>query len=232
MVIGALVFQNGDTLEFVEDGRILETMVVADSMIDDSCALVAIRRARVADDNQSFLIYEALRRGEYEILSSRISFYDAGKNLLFATAGDDSAGRHVANELSRITSGRFIVATWGRHAVAPAVIAVAPGSLTQTELIKPGDWQQVLDYVVSTSGQYFLFHVRNPYNNKAWDYVYFYDIATGASWDYMLPICASCKRTPVRLAVSDEGRSEVTYGVERRTFSVSGELVGISVNTP
>lgn len=229
MLIGALVFQNGDTLRFVADGVMLESMIIADSVIDDSSEAVAVRRAQVAEDNRFFFIYEALRRGEYEITRSRISFYDAGKNLLFTAAGDDAAGRQVAFELARIRGGWFIVATWDRHSSDPAITALTPDTLTRIEIIEQGAWQQVLDYAMSPNGQYALFHARNPYNNKVWDYIYFRDLTTGATWDYMLPVCASCKRTPVRLAVGDDGRSEVIYNVERRTFSRSGELEGVSV---
>lgn len=225
LLVGTLVFQNGDTLQFVENDHAVETVVYADSTLNDSLGTLMIRRARVADDNRFFLVYEARQRGDDEVLSSRIAFYDAGKNLLFEETGRDA--RNISFELSGIDNGRFIVATWDKHCGNPGIFVLS--SDVRTEIIKEGDWDQVLDHVISPNGRYFLFHARNPYGNKIWDYIYFYDFSTGATWDYLLPVCASCRRMRVGLGVDDDGRSEVTYSTERRVFSGSGELLDISV---
>ncbi|MBE0432445.1 hypothetical protein IBX73_03140 [candidate division WOR-3 bacterium] len=220
LLISYLVFQRGDTLQFVEHGAGVETVILADSAVDDSLGLSLVRRGRVSDDNRFFFIYEAIERSEDEVLSSRISFYDAGKNLRWEESAEGP--RKIAFELSGVSNGRFIIGTWDEYCGYPEVRLIT-GTDT-VEIIQEGDWHQVLDYDVSPNGKYFVYYTRNPHFNKIWDYIYFFELSTRNSWDYLLPVCLSCKRLRVELGVDDDGRSEVIYNNEHRIFSKLGTL--------
>ena len=75
--------------------------------------------------------------------------------------------------------------------------------------------------------EYLLFHTRNPYYDKPWDYIYFCDLETGKSWEYLFPTCLSCKRGRIELEIDDNGRSEVIHRKEHRVFSSKGVLEDI-----
>ncbi len=220
LMLGTLVFQNGDTLQFVDDGDIVDIMILADSTGVDSLEAKTVRRGLVSDDNRFFSIYEAVRGPGDEISSSRVSFYDADRNLLWEET--ETGLRYVSNELSGIHNELFYVTVMDRLGSRPSFFVIIDSA--KVVLINEGDWEQVIDVKISPNGEYFVFHVRNPYNYKIWDYIYFFDLNTNNTWDYLFPVCVSCKRAKIALDVNDEGRSEIVYKTEHRIFSKFGTL--------
>jgi len=92
-------------------------------------------------------------------------------------------------------------------------------------------WTNIVNYEISPIGRYALFHAKKPYNNKLWDYIYFLDLETNKTWEYLFPFCFSCKRGWLDLKIDDEGKSEVIYQNknEHRIFDKDGNLVDIFV---
>jgi len=215
-----LVFQNGDTIQFLNHGEIVDIMILGDSMGTDSLEPRTVRRGKVSDDHRFFSIHEAVWRNEDEILSSKVSIYSADRKMLWEERAEGPGS--VSYELSGVHNELFFVGTWDRFCGNPTFAVIIGGE--KIVLIKEGGWEQVVDYEISPNGQYFLFHTRNPYNYRTWDYIYFYDLNTKAAWDYLFPVCVSCKRAKISLAIDNDGRAEVVYKNEHRVFSKLGAL--------
>jgi hypothetical protein len=157
------------------------------------------------------------------LLSSSITFYDAEKNELFEEKSKE--GRNISYDLSDIHDSLFVITNWDEHYGKPAVNIVK--NKKEIEIVKQGDWDRIVSYKVSPNNRYFLFHMRNPYHDKPWDYIYFYDLKTDAKWDYLFPSCLSCKKSRIYLEVDDDGRARVTHKNECRVFSPAGVLEDI-----
>jgi hypothetical protein len=228
LVVGTLVFQNGDTIRFIDDGDLVDIIVLGNSIETDSAGRRLARRGKVSDDNRFLSIHEAVYGSGDEVLTSKVSFYDANRNLLWEERGVGS--RSIAHELSGVHNKLFIVGTWEQFSINPTFSVIIDSA--KIDLIKEGEWEQVVDYKVSPNGKYFLFHTRNPYNYKTWDYIYFYDLDTRNAWDYLFPTCVSCKRARIDLRVDDEGRAEVVYKNEHRIFSKLGTLEDLFLKLP
>ncbi|MDH4210502.1 MAG: hypothetical protein OEV79_03555 [candidate division WOR-3 bacterium] len=219
-LVGLLVYQNADTLQFTDQDSVVDIIILEDEDYSDSLGQIVVRRGRVSEDHMYYLIYEAVQAGDEEVVHSKISFYDAGKNLLWEELGQE--GRNISYDFSGIYDGILVVTIWDRLSSDPSFFVVKDGE--KVEIIEEGEWQQLLDYRVSPNGQYFLFYTRNPRNGKTWDYLYFYDLGDRRDWDYLFPICMSCKRGWVDINVDDDGRSEAIYKGEHRIFSRGGVL--------
>lgn len=218
-----LVYQSGDTIQFIDSGELVDIMILGDSMSVDGLEQRTVRRGKVSDDHRVFSIHEAVYHKEDEILSSKISFYDASMNVLWEERAEGS--RSISYELSGAHNEFFYVGTWDQYFGNPTFSVIFDGE--KIDLIKEGEWEQVVDHKISPNGQYFLFHTRNPYNYRSWDYIYFYDLNTKSAWDYLFPVCVSCKRATIDLKVDNDGRAEVVYKNEHRVFSKLGTLEGL-----
>jgi hypothetical protein len=230
LLIGLLVHQSGDTIKFMEQDVLVDIMTLQTDQHEDSIGQIVIRKAGVSEDHRRYFIHEASYKGgneEGEILYSKISFYDAEKNLLWEERVD--APRSISYDYSGIYNGLLVITDWDRHCGYPALSIMGDGE--KVEIIKEGDWQQLMDFKISPNGKYLLFHTRNPYSGKIWDYLYFFDLNEGISWDYLFPVCFSCKRGTVDLGVDDSGRSEAVYKGEHRIFSKQGALVDFFLKT-
>lgn len=228
LLVGTLVFLNGDTIRFVDNGDLVDIIVLGDSIEIDSTGRRLARRGKVSDDNRFLSICEAEYGSDDEVSTSKVSFYDANRNLLWEERGEGS--RSIAQELSGVHNNLFFIGTWERLSINPTFSVILDS--TKIDLIKDGEWEQVVDFKVSPNGKYFLFHTRNPYNYKTWDYIYFYDLDTRNAWDYLFPTCVSCKRARIDLYVDDEGRAEVVYKNEHRIFSKRGTLEDLFLKLP
>ncbi|UCF70001.1 MAG: hypothetical protein JSW49_07305 [candidate division WOR-3 bacterium] len=228
LVLGTLVFQNGDTLQFVDDGDIVDIMILDGSTGIDSLEARTVRRGKVSDDNRFFSIHEEVREGSDGISNSKVSFYDSDKTLIWEETATES--RIVSYELSGVHNALLYGTTLDQHGSNPAFFVVTDS--TKSVLINEGDWEQVIDVKISPNGEYLVFHVRNPYNYKMWDYIYFYDLNTSSAWDYLFPVCVSCKRARIDLNVDNDGRAEVVYKTEHRIFSKFGALEDLFFKLP
>lgn len=224
-LLGTLVLQNGDTLFFAEDSSYVDTVVMQTWIVENKGAIRVTEKAKVGTDNTIYLIHSAVYglTAPESLLSSTIAFYDAKKNKLLEDKS--RGGRNIAYDLSNIHDSLFIVTTWDHQYRKPALYVVKDDK--KLEIVKEGDWERIVSYKVSPNNQYIVFHVRNPYHEKPWDYIYFYDLTTGRNWDYLFPSCLSCKKSRIYLTVNNDGRSEVIHKNEHRIFSPDGVLEDI-----
>ncbi len=219
-LLGGLIFQDGDTIKFVQDSVVVDIITTGDSIPSDTPAERICLRGKVSDDNRILMLHETKIGQNDEILNTRVSFHDAEGSLLWEESIAEP--REISFELSGVHGDLLLVAAWDRHGASPSFYAVVDSQ--KIEIIEKGTWELMLDFRASPNGQYFLFHVRNPYGGKLWDYIYFYDLGAGTTWDYLFPVCVSCKRAGIDLSVDDDGRAEVVYKKEHRIFSKLGTL--------
>lgn len=219
-LFGLLVYQNGDTLHFVEQDSVVDVMILEDSIIVCDTGYVTVKRGKVSEDHKYYLIHEAVILDNEEVVRSKVTFFDADKNLLWEEKGKE--GRNLSYEFSGIYSGLLVVTIWDRHGSDPVFYVIKGGE--KVEIIEKGEWQQLLDFRVSPNGRYLFFYTRNPYGGKMWDYLYFYDLIERKDWEYLFPTCMSCKRGWVEISVDENGRSEAVYKGEHRVFSKDGTL--------
>ena len=228
LLVGLLVHQSGDTIKFMEGDVLIDIIVLQTDEHEDNIGQKSIRRAGTSEDHQRYFIHETTYKDTKEterdeILYSKISFYDVEQNLLWEERAEPP--RNISYDYSGIYGGLMFVTTWDKHCGNPAFFVVNDGE--KIEIIEEDDWQQLMGFKISPNGQYLLFHTRNPYGGKTWDYLFFFDLSDRISWDYLFPICFSCKRGTVALSVDDRGRSEAVYKNEYRIFSKQGVLVDV-----
>lgn len=225
LLFGTLVFQNGDTLFFARDSSYADTVVMHTGIVDGRESLRVTEKAKVSPDNATYLIHSAVYglTAPESLLSSTITFYDAKKKKLLEERS--KGGRNISYDLSSIHDSLLVVTTWDQQYRKPALYVVKDDK--KIEIVKKGDWERIVNYEVSSNNRYVLFHTRNPYHEKPWDYIYFYDLTTGRNWDYLFPSCLSCKKSRIYLKVNNDGRSEVIHKNEHRVFSPDGVLEDI-----
>jgi len=230
-----LVFQNGDTIIFMKNGKVIDKQTMTDHTIKDNQREQRVFcLTKVSSDNRFYLVHKTKQEitvvyetGD-EIIkdtttSTEISFLNARKDTLYAEK--TSGKRYISYELSDIHNSLFVLTTWDQHNNNPAFYIIKNGE--KTEVIKEGTWQRIVSYKVSPNNRFILFHTRNPYHGTLWDYIFFYDLNAGNSWDYIFPTCLSCKKGRIELEIDDNGRSEVIHKQEHRVFSRDGVIQDI-----
>jgi hypothetical protein len=208
----------------MENSEIIDEMILGEYVTGDSSDEMVIRQAKVSPNKKRYFVHESTQNIENDsLLRTKIVFYDAEKNSL---REDSAAGdRSISFELSDIRDSLFIITKCDRFYGKPAFFVIMNGETV--EVIQEGEWQRIVSYKISPNDRYILFHTRNPYYGKPWDYIYFWDLETSRSWDYLFPTCLSCKKARIDLDVDDSGRSEVIHKKEHRIFSKEGVLVDI-----
>ena len=224
LLFNVYVFQKGDTLIFKENDKIVEIMVLAGQQTNAGPGRIVIEQAKVSSDNRKYFVYETVRDVNRDsVLHTKLSVFDARKNRVLE---EETAGlRNLSYELSSLHDSLFVVASWDHFYCNPSLTVIKDEE--RIDVIEEGQWQRIVSYKVSPHNQYMLFHARKPYRNKLWDYIYFYNLKSGESWDYMFPTCLSCKKARIDLNVYDDGRSEVIHKREHRIFSKDGTLEDI-----
>jgi len=224
-LIATLVYQTGDTLLFMERDSIIERWIVGESVEEgDSIEIQVIRRAKVSPDNKFFLIHEEKRSPDYKHLQSKVSFYDRTKKVLWNDAYEDST--RILFELSNIYDSLFVVVVSDIFGRDPELYVI-DGSLQKMTVIEKDEWMRILSYALSPNCRFLASHTRRLRFRKPWDYIYFIDLRTEKSWEYLFPTCVSCKRASITLDVDNNGQVEVVYKAEHRIFSKEGELIDI-----
>jgi hypothetical protein len=224
LLIGTFILQNGDTLFFLEGNEPRESLIVAATVIDSTKELRLARRVKVSDSGDKYCVYEEkFRLGPDSLVSTKISFYDSHSKEVFKEEVSDD--RQISFELSNAYDSMLVLTTWDHSYKMPALCTIKDDK--RQEIIKEGDWDRIVSYQVSSNNRYMLFHMRSPYHDKPWDYIYFYDLLTGQDWDYLFPSCLSCKKSRIYLTVNDNGRAEVVYKNEHRVFSAQGVMENI-----
>jgi hypothetical protein len=230
-----LVFLNGDTLIFMKNGGVIDQKKLTIHTIRNTQGEKRISlQAKVSPDNRFYLIHETkqeiviVQDAGHDIrkdtsTSTEISFHNAEMEILYAEKTGDN--RYISYELSNIHNSLFVLTTWDEHNNNPAFSIIKDGK--KTEIIKEDQWQRIVSYKMSSNNRFLLFHTRNPYHGKPWDYIFFYDRNTGNSWEYIFPTCLSCKKGRIELEIDDNGRSEVIHKKEHRVFSPDGVIQDI-----
>ncbi len=190
----------------------------------DSIEIEVIRRAKVAPNNKSFLIHEEKRSPEYKHLQSEISFYDEAKTVLWSDGYEDST--KIVFELSDIYDSVFIVTVSDVFGREPELYLI-DARLQKRMVIEKGTWMRILSYAISPNCRFFVAHMRRLHFRKPCDYIFFIDLRTEKTWEYLFPTCVSCKRARITLDIDDNGQAEVVYKAEHRIFSKEGKLTDI-----
>ena len=171
-----------------------------------------------------YFVYKAVCKIDNDsVLRAEISVFDAQRNKILEEKTRGS--RNLSYELSSLHESLLVVATWDHFFSNPALVVIKGDN--RIGVVEEGQWQRVVSYKVAPNNRYLLFHTRNPYHDKSWDYIYFYDLRTSKSWDYIFPTCLSCKKARIDLYVDDNGQSEVIHKNEHRIFSKDGVLKDI-----
>jgi hypothetical protein len=208
----------------MENSEIVERVILNEHVAGDSAGQAVVQRAKVSPDKKRYFIHEAVHNIENDsLLRSKISFYDSEKKKLH----EESAlgKRKISYELSEVRDSIFVVTYCDRFYREPELFVITPSDTL--EAIRQGEWQRIVSYEISSNDKYIVFHTRNPYHGKPWDYIYFWDLENRSDWKYLFPTCLSCKKARIYLGVDAEGRSEVIHKKEHRIFSKEGTLIDI-----
>ncbi len=218
-----LVFQSGDTLKFYSrDSLVYEWILNEGKEIEGG---YYIKKAKVSPDNRQFLLYEENDFPQQESIYTRLTLYDAERKKIWSRV--EERGRKFCFELTKLDMDRIIIFTTKRSGESPVMEIIKDNQLKRKIDLK--EWTRVVNYEFSPNGRYILFQVKKPYNYKLWDYIYFIDLKTNKTWEYLFPFCFSCKRGRIDLRVDDEGKSEVIYRNEHRIFDKNGNLIDVFV---
>jgi hypothetical protein len=228
LLISAVILQDGDSLFILRSNDAVDTLIIAAVVIDSTSGFRLENRVKVADSEDKYCLYEEKYLLEADsLVSTKISFFDEHHTMILEEEIAD--GRKISFELSNIYDSILVVTTWDYRYGKPSLYVVRDEK--RQEVIKEGEWNRIVSYQVSANNRFMIFHMRNPYYDKPWDYVYFYDLATGQDWDYLFPSCLSCKKSRIYLRVDNDGRSEVVHKNEHRVFSAYGVLENIYLKT-
>ncbi len=221
IIVSNIILLKEDSLLFMNKDKIVDVWTIEYHEPITINSIVHHRRVKISDDGQYFFIYYSQYDTAWNHLSSEIKFYNVtGKMLLSETRQSDKI---ISFELTNIENNTIIMVEWSPSSEDPQ-LSVIKGKKIKIP-IKKGDWKRVVSYDLSLNGQYLAVHVRNPYMNKLWDYIYFSNLKTGDSWQYLFPLCLSCKRTKINVAVDDNGQTDVEYKGEHRVFSKDGVFI-------
>ena len=218
-IFGNLVYQQGDTLIFEEQGNLVEKWVINES--DDHVKGQVVRKAKISYNHQMFLIYEEKHSEEGNLLSTKITFYNADKEELWEESRDST--RMLSYYLSNICNKLFIITDTDERSKDPSVSVVQDGRKFQ--IVEQGSWRLIFDYKISSNCKYIVMHCRKPYVSRLWDYIYSVNLETRADWEYLFPVCTTCKRGKITLDINDSGEVEVIYRKKHRILSNEGKLV-------
>jgi hypothetical protein len=223
ILIGNLVFQSGDTLKFCKNDSLIDKWILKSEQNESSGYYN--EKAKVSPDNKRFFIYKEQYFNSGDSIKTQLILYNAHKKVLGRFRGEDD--RKISFELSRILEDRLILFTTNYYNQSPKMEIIQFNKAKRT--IDLNQWNSIIDYQISQNKKYVIFHGRKPYNTKLWDYIYFLDLQANKVWEYLFPICFSCKRGRIVLKVYDDGRSEAIYKNEHRVFDREGNLVDVFV---
>lgn len=220
-ILNVLVYQNGDTLLFTEQDSVIDQWILGETIQQiDSLEATIIKRAKVSSDNEKFLIHtEHYTQGD--LLKTEIVLYNNYREKVWRDSA--SEGSLILFRLSNIYDNLFIIVRSPQGREDPILYTIKDNK--KEIIIEQGEWDKIIDYSVSPNERYLLLHTKNPYSNRSWDYIYFIDLENKEEWQYLFPMCASCKRGKIDVKVDDSGISEVICKGQHRVFSKEGKLI-------
>jgi hypothetical protein len=220
-VLNVLVYQNGDTLLFTEQDSVIDQWLLGEKISQtDSVEIRFHKEAKISSNNENFFIYnEQYKQGE--LIKTEILLYNAFQEELWR---DSAYGEEIISfRLSNVYDSLFIVVRSLRSGKAPILYTVK--DTLKEIIIGEGTWDKIIDYSISPNRRYLLLHTKNPYAQRSWDYIYFVDRESKKDWQYLFPICASCRRAKIALVVDDAGISEIITKGQHRIFSKDGKFI-------
>ncbi|MGB3340406.1 MAG: hypothetical protein WBB37_02870 [bacterium] len=218
------VFQQGDTLKFLKGSDVIDQwLLFEDNQYLPHNGIVHTKKAKVSADSSHFFIHEEERHTLTDSILTKITFYSAAQEKLWEKSPDK--GRIISYSLTNVYKNLVIMVTTNSGHSNPNLDIIT--NRAQTRVMKEDTWHRIIDYAISPNMQYLILHVKNPHHKKMWDYIFFIETDTHDTWTYLFPICVSCKRKRIELAVYDNGKSEVIYKGEHRVFSRQGKLIDI-----
>jgi len=224
ILIGNLVFQSGDTLKFYKNDTLMDQWIIKTSEETESGSYY-IQKAKVSPDNKKFLFYEEKYFPAKDSIYTKLTLYGANRKKIWTKIR--SGVQKICFDLTHIYTDRVTLLTTNLANASP-IMEIIKGNKT-TRKIDLTQWTSIVDYEISPNDRYVLFHAKKPYNSRLWDYIYFIDLKTNKTWEYLFPLCFSCKRGRIDLKVNDDGKSEAIYKNEHRIFDRDGNLVDIFV---
>ncbi len=220
----SLIFQSGDTIKFFKNEKLVTQWILKNST-DENGLYTTINKAKVSPDNKFLLLYEEEFFGSNDSIFSKLTLYNANEKKVWSRV--KTGKRKVSFELTDIFEDIVIVFYTDRFNGFPIMEMIKMNGAKKT--VDLSHWDIVVNYTLSANRRFMLFHAKKPYNDRLWDYIYFLDLKTNKTWEYLFPFCFSCKRGWIDLKVYDEGKSEVIYKNEHRIFDKEGNLVDIFV---
>ena len=218
-----LVSQSGDTLKFYNGDSLTYQWILKREEREDGGYY--IERAGVAKDNKRFFICAENYFPENDSIYTRLAVYNANRKKEYIRV--KTGKRKISSDLTRIYPDKLVLCITGRLNDYPVLEIIKDFRIDKVIDLKK--WTSIVDYEFSPNGRYIIFHTKKPYNNRLWDYIYFFDLKTKKDWEYLFPICFSCKRGRIVLKVYDDGKSEAIYKNEHRIFDKEGNLVDVFV---
>ena len=218
---GVIVVQKADTLQFMDGDTIIQIHILAqDSTRVESGYVVHIQQTKVSDKGDHYILYDEYRNSSVDSLTTTLSLYTSMQHMVWIR--EYSKGRRIDFEKTKIYDDKVTITTTDRSYGAPVLELITNNA--SLILIEQDQWQRLVDYAFSPNMRFVTMHVRNPFNRKMWDYIYFIDRKTQDTWTYQFPICISCKRNRITVSVDDEGNSEIVYKEQHRVFDTKGSL--------
>lgn len=218
----AIIYQQNDTLYFKTNDIITDTIIL-NSTNQDSVLFRKTQSVKISAEKNTCILFWELTNRQSDEVTSFIEVYDSDKELLWHDS--TSNGRRFSLRLSELFDDLYIITETALDGKTPVLYTVRNGH--KEVIIEEGAWTIITSYAVSPNGQYLILHTRHPFSRKLWDYIYFVDLLSRIDWQYLFPICLSCKRTKIHLLIDDTGQSEVVYKAEHRVFSKEGKLIDI-----
>jgi len=222
-LLNTLVYQNGDTLLFMKQDSIISRWILGEEIQPlDSLEARVIKRVKVSPDNKFFFIHEeTYASSSYKPLQTKIVYYDANKVKIWEEFHNDE--RIISYKLSNIYDSLLVFVDMEQNGKIPRLCTIK--NKKKDIIIEKGEWQRVVNYAISPNCRYMVFHNRNHYFDKMWDYIYAVDLKLKKNWTYLFPLCLSCKRGKIALNIDDTGTAEVIHKGEHRIFSNEGNLI-------
>lgn len=222
-----LVYQSGDTLKFTAGDSLIAFSIMSTETALEPVARSITTKAKTSADHDRFFIYQETYFTHNDSIITMLTLYTSDQKKLWQRVYDND--RKISYELSDLHNDILVLVTTDRDNSDPRLEFIKDRKART--VIKENQWQRITEYAISPNDRFIVLHVKNPYQGKIWDYVYFIDLKTDKTWSYLFPICVSCKRSRLEMKVDDAGITEVIYKNEHRLFSRDGTLTDVLIKT-
>lgn len=188
--------------------------------------IVYTSRAKVAADSHYALLFEEARFPQGDSYSTRLTLYSANRRKIRVESSPRN--RRIAYDLTELFADTILLGTVGFDYTRPRLDLIPPRGGRRT-VIPDSFFNRIVQQIFSPNRRYVILHARKPSGTRILDVIYSRDRQTGFSWEYLFPICLTCRRNTIDMSVDDQGRVETVYKNEHRIFSPSGEMTDIFI---